>query len=88
MQKISTSLPFTSPLSLSLSIASALTYFSYTFYLPDNKSLEDRYVVIIDFWHPELSADERTALDFVYDTRNKFETGGIAVIEVKNVKFN
>ena len=41
----------------------------------DNKSEEDRYVVIIDFWHPELSEDERTALDFVYDTRNKFETG-------------
>ena len=43
----------------------------------DNKSEEDRYVVIIDFWHPELTADERTALDFVYDTRNKFETGDL-----------
>ena len=32
-------------------------------------------MVIIDFWHPELTADEQTALDFVYDTRNKFETG-------------
>jgi hypothetical protein len=41
----------------------------------DNNSAEDRYVVIIDFWHPELTEDERTALDFVYDTRNKFETG-------------
>ena len=41
----------------------------------DNTSAEDRYVVIIDFWHPELTEDERTALDFVYDTRNKFETG-------------
>jgi hypothetical protein len=41
----------------------------------DNNSTEDRYVVIIDFWHPELTEDERTALDFVYDTRNKFETG-------------
>jgi hypothetical protein len=43
----------------------------------DNNSAEDRYVVIIDFWHPELTEDERTALDFVYDTRNKFETGKI-----------
>ena len=41
----------------------------------DNNSAEDRYVVIIDFWHPELTPEERVALDFVYDTRNKFETG-------------
>ena len=32
-------------------------------------------MVIIDFWHPELTPEERVALDFVYDTRNKFETG-------------
>ena len=53
-------------------------FFSFLFFfylIVDNKSSEDRYVVIIDFWHPELSTDERTALDFVYDTRNKFETG-------------
>lgn len=40
-----------------------------------NGSEDDRYVLIIDFWHPELTADERAALEFVYDARNKFETG-------------
>jgi aspartate beta-hydroxylase len=39
-----------------------------------NDSEEDRYVVIIDFWHPDLSLDERLALDFIYDSRNKFES--------------
>lgn len=36
---------------------------------------EDRYILIIDFWHPELSESEKTALEFLYDTRNKFESG-------------
>jgi aspartate beta-hydroxylase len=40
-----------------------------------NESDEDRYVLIVDFWHPELSAAEREALEFIYDARNKFETG-------------
>ena len=36
---------------------------------------EDRHVLIIDYWHPELSEAERAALEFVYDLRNKFESG-------------
>lgn len=38
-----------------------------------NESEEDRYVLIIDFWHPELTEAERVALRCVYDLRNKFE---------------
>jgi aspartyl/asparaginyl beta-hydroxylase (cupin superfamily) len=39
-----------------------------------NPSSEDRHVLIIDYWHPELSEAERAALEFVYDLRNKFES--------------
>ena len=42
-----------------------------------NPSEEDRHVLIIDFWHPELTESERAALEFVYDLRNKFESGQI-----------
>jgi Aspartyl/Asparaginyl beta-hydroxylase len=42
-----------------------------------NPTSEERHVLIIDFWHPELSAAEVTALTYVYDVRNKFETGGV-----------
>uniref|UniRef100_A0A7S1VU45 Aspartyl/asparaginy/proline hydroxylase domain-containing protein n=2 Tax=Grammatophora oceanica TaxID=210454 RepID=A0A7S1VU45_9STRA len=38
---------------------------------------QERHVLIIDFWHPELSEAERAALEFVYDLRNKFESGQI-----------
>ena len=44
-----------------------------------NDSPEDRYVLIIDFWHPELSEIERKCLEFVYDLRNKFERGDVPV---------
>ena len=50
-----------------------------------NGSDGERYVLIIDFWHPELSAEERAALEFVYDTRNKFETGPAALIHCSYV---
>ena len=36
---------------------------------------EDRHVLIIDFCHPELTEAEKAALPFVYDLRNKFESG-------------
>jgi len=42
-----------------------------------NESESDRHVLIIDFWHPELSEAERKALSFVYDLRNKFERGDV-----------
>jgi Aspartyl/asparaginyl beta-hydroxylase and related dioxygenases len=42
-----------------------------------NPSEEDRHVLIIDFWHPELTEVEIKALEFVYDLRNKFESGQV-----------
>ena len=42
-----------------------------------NPTEADRHVLIIDFWHPELTEAERAALEFVYDLRNKFESGNI-----------
>jgi aspartate beta-hydroxylase len=44
-----------------------------------NPTAGDRYVLIIDFWHPELTEAERAGLEFIYDLRNKFETGLIPV---------
>ncbi|KAM3570399.1 hypothetical protein VYU27_007538 [Nannochloropsis oceanica] len=48
-----------------------------------NASEEERYVLIIDFWHPELTPVERAALREFYDLRNTFEgrTGGGGVGE-------
>ena len=34
-----------------------------------NPTLEDRHVLIIDFWHPELSDAERSGLEFIYNLR-------------------
>ena len=42
-----------------------------------NPSDSDRHVLIIDFWHPDLTEAERAALIAVYDLRNKFETGQV-----------
>jgi aspartyl/asparaginyl beta-hydroxylase (cupin superfamily) len=44
-----------------------------------NPTDEERHVLIIDFWHPELSEAERSALEYVYDLRNKFESGEVPV---------
>lgn len=52
----------------------------------ENRGSEDRYVLIIDFWHPELSAAERDALTFIYDARNKFESGRAKEIDCTWVK--
>lgn len=38
---------------------------------------DDRHVLILDFWHPELTSTERSSLEFIYDLRNKFESGQI-----------
>ena len=34
-----------------------------------NPTNNDRHVLIIDFWHPELSEAERAGLEFIYDLR-------------------
>ena len=46
-----------------------------------NDTEEDRFVLIIDFWHPELSAEEREALEFIYDTRNKYDNAKLKDID-------
>ena len=46
-----------------------------------NESDEERYVLIIDFWHPDLTTAECEALTFIYDTRNKFDSGKISDID-------
>mmetsp|Transcript_232 Transcript_232/g.355 ORF Transcript_232/g.355 Transcript_232/m.355 type:complete len:329 (-) Transcript_232:151-1137(-) len=51
-----------------------------------NPTTEDRHVLIIDFWHPELRAAERDALDFVYDLRNKFESGLVPFRKPKSLE--
>lgn len=50
-----------------------------------NPSDADRHVLIIDFWHPELSEAERAALEFIYDLRNKFESGLVPLRKPKSV---
>jgi len=44
-------------------------------YSTKNDSDEDRFVLIVDFWHPELTEPEREALEYIYDFRTKFEQG-------------
>jgi Aspartyl/Asparaginyl beta-hydroxylase len=50
-----------------------------------NPSDRDRNVLIIDFWHPELSDAERVALEFVYDLRNRFESGTVPFRKPRSV---
>lgn len=45
-----------------------------------NSSEEDRFVLIVDFWHPDLTVPEREALEFIYDFRTKFEQGKIKYV--------
>ena len=42
-----------------------------------NPSTEDRHVLIIGFWHPELSEAERAGLEYIYNLRNEFESGKV-----------
>lgn len=42
-----------------------------------NPTESDRHVLIIDFWHPELTDAERAGLEYVYDLRNSFESGNV-----------
>ncbi|GMI06867.1 hypothetical protein TrVE_jg13770 [Triparma verrucosa] len=48
-----------------------------------NEGKGDRYVLIVDFWHPELTEVERECLEFVYDLRNRFERGEVPVRELR-----
>lgn len=51
-----------------------------------NPSDEDRHVLIIDFWHPELTVAEIAALEFIYRLRNEFESGQVAYREPRSLK--
>lgn len=51
-----------------------------------NPSDSDRHVLIIDYWHPELTAAERKSLEFVYDLRNKFESGAVPVRKPRSLQ--
>lgn len=46
-----------------------------------NDTDEDRYVLIIDFWHPELTVIEQESLQYIYDCRNKFDNNQMYDIE-------
>eukprot|EP00434_Breviolum_minutum_P002784 symbB.v1.2.002447.t1/scaffold99.1/size346285/3 len=46
-----------------------------------NDSDEDRFVLVVDFWHPDLTIPEREALEWIYDFRNKFEQGKIKYVQ-------
>ena len=51
-----------------------------------NETDEDRFVLIIDFWHPDLSEDEKEALAFIYSARNQYDSGDIDKIDCSWVK--
>jgi aspartate beta-hydroxylase len=50
-----------------------------------NPTPEERYVLIIDVWHPELTKVERDALEFIYDLRNKYEQGVVPIRTPKSL---
>jgi aspartate beta-hydroxylase len=52
-----------------------------------NDSDEDRFVLIVDFWHPDLTVPEREALEYIYDFRGKWEQGKIEYIPKHPTEF-
>lgn len=52
----------------------------------NNPTEEERHVLILDFWHPELKESERSALEFIYDLRNKFESGQVPVRKPRSLQ--
>jgi hypothetical protein len=51
-----------------------------------NPTDDERHVLIIDFWHPELTESERSALEFIYDLRNKFESGQVPIRKPRSMQ--
>jgi hypothetical protein len=51
-----------------------------------NPSDKDRHVLILDFWHPELTSSERSALEFIYDLRNRFESGQVPIRKPRSLQ--
>lgn len=50
-----------------------------------NPTEHDRHVLILDFWHPEITDAERAALEYIYDLRNKFESGAVPFRKPKSL---
>jgi hypothetical protein len=42
-----------------------------------NAGTSSRYVLIFDFFHPDLTLAEREALAFIYELRNRYESGQV-----------
>lgn len=59
---------------------------SYTHSTENRNADKARFVLIVDFWHPDLSQTERDALAWIYDARNKFESGRAKDIDCSWVK--
>lgn len=51
-----------------------------------NPSDTERVVLILDFWHPELTEAETAALELVYDFRNQFESGKVPVRKPRSLQ--
>lgn len=51
-----------------------------------NPSASERHVLIIDYWHPELTEAEIKSLELVYDLRNKFESGVVPMRKPRAMK--
>lgn len=51
-----------------------------------NPTESDRHVLILDYWHPELSEAERAGLEFIYDLRNQFESGAVPVRKPRSLE--
>lgn len=51
-----------------------------------NPTDAERVVLILDFWHPELTEAERAGLEFVYDLRNQFESGKVPVRKPRSLQ--
>lgn len=51
-----------------------------------NPTDAERIVLILDFWHPELTEAECAALDYIYDLRNRFESGKVPVRKPRSLQ--
>ncbi|MEO0375800.1 MAG: aspartyl/asparaginyl beta-hydroxylase domain-containing protein, partial [Cyanobacteria bacterium P01_A01_bin.17] len=59
---------------------------SFTHRTGNDSDTEERDVLIIDFWHPELTEGEKAALEFIYDLRNRFESGQVPVRKPRSLE--
>ena len=53
-----------------------------------NPTDQERHVLILDHWHPELTQAERAGLEFIYNLRNKYESGLVPVRKPRALQSN